>query len=164
MDCPQIIYMQNEKRPVRRVLVMIEYGEGDSGNGEVFDLTALMLEMLPASKWQSAQLSLTVEARQNIYTEGKPIASHISFGGYAGGDFISGASHLDDVVNAAMPDGFAVEALRKKRRRLADKVESMQADIMEAKLRQVAEIRHVRPIARFSEPLPMLPAVTPPTP
>lgn len=150
----------NTKRPCRRVLVMIDYGDGDAANGEVFDLTALALEMLPGSRWHHATLSLEVRMNQNIYADGKPITGDISFGGNAGGDYVSGASHLDDVVNAAMPDGFAVEALRKKQARLYKKAEELKHDIMAEKLRQVAGIRGARPIARFTEPLPMLPAAT----
>lgn len=151
----------NTIRSVRRVLVMIDYGDGDAANSEVFDLTALMHEMIPGSRFNSARLSLTVEARQNIYANGKPVEARISFGGYAGGDYVCGASHLDDVVNAGMPDGIAVENLRKKQRRVAEKAEEMKRDIMAAKLRQVADIRHAHPVARFTEQLPALPAPAP---
>lgn len=147
----------NTKRPVRRVLVMIDYGDGDAANGEVFDLTALMHEMIPGSRFHNAQLSLTVEAQKSIYEKDQPTQSSISFGGYAGGDFVAGASHLDDVVNASMPDGDTVDALRKKQLRIYKKAEEMKDDIMTQKLRQVAGIRHQHPIARFTERLPELP-------
>lgn len=141
-------------RKVRRVLVMLDYGESEMDNGEVFDLTALVLEMLPQAPF-SASLKIEVEARKS-FGETPAHELKVSFGGYSGGEYVHAASHLDDVVNASLPDGERVKAIRERARRLQRKVEDLRRDAMAAKLMQVAEIRHQHPIARFSGALPGL--------
>lgn len=148
----------SDKRKVRRVLVMIDYGEGDSANGEVFDLTALALEMAPHGNYGNAQLDLKVSADKTYRQAPEPeYRTTVTFGGYAGARFISGATHLDDVVNSALPDGERVKEIQRKSARLRKKMEALHQDEMVARLRQAAEIRHSHPIARFHEPLPELP-------
>ncbi len=146
-------------RKVRRVLVMIDYGEGESANGEVFDLTALVTEMLPQASWRAA-LNVEVRAERETDYSVKPPVAHaklsIAFGGDAG-NWVHGATHLDDVVNSALPDGERVSAIKRKEKLLRKKADTLMHDAMVAKLHQVAEIRHQHPIARFSEPLPSLP-------
>jgi hypothetical protein len=148
------------ERKVRRVLVMIDYGEGETANGEVFDLTALVTEMLPQATYQ-ARLQIDVRAeRETDYSVRPPVSKAkltVCFGGDAGGRWVHGASHLDDVVNSALPDGDRVEAIKRKEKLLRKKADQLNYDAMHAKLLQVAAIRHQHPIARFSEPLPQLP-------
>ena len=148
-------------RKVRRVLVMIDYGEGETANGEVFDFTALVTEMLPHASWQ-ARLSVEVRAeRKTDYSVEPPVQQadlSIAFGGDAG-NWVHGATHLDDVVNSSLPDGERVLALKRKEKLLRKKADTLSHDAMVAKLHQVAEIRHQHPIARFSEPLTVLPEV-----
>jgi hypothetical protein len=155
------------ERKVRRVLVMIDYGEGEIANGEVFDLTALVAEMLLQAAW-GANLEISVGAKYETDYSVQPFAqtvkTTISFSGRAGGESVYGASHLDDVVNAAMPDGERVKAIKRRAKRLSDKAEELRSDAMAAKLQQVAAIRHQHPIARFSEPLPQLPTAAQPEP
>jgi hypothetical protein len=132
---------------------MIEYGEGDPNNGEVFDLTALAAEMHADGKIYSAELGLRVEVKREYSFELKAQAtkSTISFNGQCSpGEWVHRASHLDDVVNAAMPDGDAVQAIKKRAARLSKKVDDLRHDAMRAKLEQVARIRHVNPIARVT--------------
>lgn len=152
------------ERKCRRVLLMVDYGEGDTANGEVFDITALVAEMLPKASWR-ASLRFEVEARYetdySVSPSVKNVNTTISFGGDAGGQWVHGATHLDDVVNAAMPDGERVQAIKKRTERLRKKAQELEHDAMVAKLQQVAAIRHQHPIARFSEPLPQLPAAQP---
>jgi hypothetical protein len=138
------------KRKVQRVLVMLDYGPEDSDSGEVFDLTALVTEMLPRSSY-SARLTVEVEATKTYAGPDKPAMQlQVSFGGYAG-QYVFGATHLDDVVNTALPDGERVTALKKKAKRLRKKAEDVDRDAMTAKLIQVSEIRHQHPIARIKE-------------
>jgi len=93
-------------RKVSRVLVMLEYGPGDADNGEVFDLTALVAEMLPKAGW-CAGIDLRVQATKSYDPD--PVKREqpeleISWGGDAG-NWVHGATHLEDVINAALPDG-----------------------------------------------------------
>lgn len=151
-------------RTVRRVLIMIDYGEGDTASGEVFDLTALVTEMLPQASYH-ASLSVNVQAEREYDYSVRPAVVKpkltISFSGDAG-KWVHGATHLDDVVNSALPDGDKVELIRKREARLRRKADDLNHDAMRAKLAQVAAIRHQHPIARFSEPLPAIPEA--PTP
>jgi hypothetical protein len=137
------------RRKVERVLVMLDYGPGDPESGEVFDLTALVTEMLSHANY-SARLTVEVEARKTYFGPDKPpMELQVSFGGYAG-EFVHGATHLDDVVNSALPDGERVSALKKKAKRLRKKAEDVDRDAMAPKLVQVSGIRHQHPIARVS--------------
>jgi hypothetical protein len=121
---------------------MLDYGPEDSDSGEVFDLTALVTEMLPRSSY-SARLTVEVEATKTYAGPDKPAMQlQVSFGGYAG-EFVHGATHL--------PDGERVSALKKKAKRLRKKAEDVDRDAMTAKLIQVSEIRHQHPIARIKE-------------
>src|SRR4051812_3316598 len=107
----------SDKRKVRRVLVLIDYGDGDAANGEVFDLTALALEMLPHAKYSHADIGLEVVA-DSYYPASKENPNlSIKFNGDAG-QSVYGATHLDDVVNAALPDGERVSEIRQKIMRL----------------------------------------------
>ena len=139
------------RRKVKRVLVMLDYGPEDPESGEVFDLTALAEEMRGKADGYSASVSLDVRAEKTYAGPDRPaVALMISWGGYAG-EFIHGATHLDDVVNSALPDGERVTALKKKAKRLRKKAEDVDRDAMVAKLVQVGEIRHQHPIARVKE-------------
>lgn len=142
-------------RKVKRVLVMLDYGPDDAASGEVFDLTALVSEMLPQATYR-ASISLSVQASKSYKPEPLPqIDLEIVWGGDAG-NWVHGATHLEDVINSAMPDGERVAGIKKKKKRLEDKVQSLGFDAMRAKLEQVASIRHQHPIARVSETVPVL--------
>lgn len=146
-------------RKARRVLLMVDYGEGDTANGEVFDITALVTEMLPQASYR-AQISIYVDAEKETDYSTRPttykVKTSISFGGDAGGQWVHGATHLDDVINSACADGDKVALIKKREARLRKKADELRSDAMRAKLMQVAEIRHTRPIARFSEPIPQI--------
>lgn len=141
-------------RKVKRVLVMLDYGPGESDSGEVFDLTALVDEM--RNDGWSANIDLSVSSKRNYSAkDGEPKNElTIKWGGYAG-QFVYGATHLDDVINSAMPDSFTVQNLREKasrtKKRAEDRVRALEHDAMAAKLQQVAGIRHQFPIARVAE-------------
>jgi hypothetical protein len=138
------------ERKVSRVLVMLDYGSGDPDSGEVFDLTALAQEMQEGR--YSADVNIKVKAEKTYAGPDKPaVKMSVSFGGYAGGEFVYGATHLDDVVNSALPDGERVATLKKKAKRLRKQAEDVDRDAMVAKLTQVAGVRHQNPIARVTE-------------
>jgi len=134
-------------RKVSRVLVMLDYGPDDPHSGEVFDLTALVVEMLPKSIYR-ASISLNVQASKS-YSD-KPSELEIHWGGDCG-NWIYGATHLEDVVNQTLPDGERVIGIKRSQKRYEKKAESLKHDAMRAKLEQVAAIRHQHPIARVSE-------------
>ena len=130
---------------------MLEYGPGDADNGEVFDLTALVSEMLPKANWR-AGINLSVQATKSFDPD--PVKREqpeleISWGGNAG-NWVHGATHLEDVVNAAMPDGERVAGIKNKAKRLRKKADDLDHDAMRAKLEQVAAIRGQHPIARVT--------------
>lgn len=138
-------------RKVSRVLVMLEYGPGDADNGEVFDLTALVAEMLPKAGWR-AGIDLRVQATKSFDPD--PVKREqpelgISWGGDAG-NWVHGATHLEDVINGALPDNERVTGIKNKAKRLRKKADELDYDAMRAKLEQVAAIRGQHPIARVT--------------
>ena len=139
------------KRNVKRVLVILDYGPEDPNSGEVFDLTALVSEMFAKAPY-SARVNLTVEAVRTYKSPPDPsLELSICWGGDAGGEWVHGATHLEDVVNSALPDGDRVLNLRKKAKRLRKKAEDVDREAMIAKLVQVADVRAQHPIARVTE-------------
>lgn len=152
--------MSKTERKVSRVLVMLEYGAGEPDNGEVFDITALVTELLPRAGY-SASIKLDVRANKSYAprVDGVEPAPEltISWGGDAGGEWVIGASHLEDVVNAALPDGERVIDIKAKAARCRRKADSLELDAMRAKLEQAASVRSQFPIARVTQDLPALP-------
>jgi len=129
---------------------MIDYGPEAPDSGEVFDLTALTKEMLHRAIY-SASIGLNIETRSTFNRESpQETQTEISWSGYAG-EFVHGATHLEDVVNSSLPDGDRVLGLKKRVRRLRKKADDVERDAMVAKLAQVAGVRHQFPIARVNE-------------
>jgi hypothetical protein len=142
--------MTMSRRDAKRVLVMLDYGPEDSDSGEVFDLTALVTEMQSKGVY-SASISLDVRAERTYAGPDKPaVKLTVSWGGYAG-EYVHGATHVEDVVNSALPDGERVKGLRTKAKRLRKKAEQVDQDATVAKLIQVAGVRSQHPIARVTE-------------
>ena len=139
---------------------MVEYAAGDPDNGDVFDITSLVSEMLPQASWR-ANIKVEVEAQYetdySVTPPVKRIETKISFGGGAGGKYVYGASHLDDVVNSALPDGERVDLIRKREARLRKKADELNHDAMVAKLQQVAAIRSQHRIGRVTFDAALLP-------
>lgn len=147
-------------RPLKRALIMLDYGSEDPHSGEVFDLAELVAEMSPKTEY-GAHIDVRIESNVD-YDKDRVNGRHpwklsVAFGGHAlGGGYLSGATHLDDVVNAVLPDGFKVQDLRKKAARVRKKAEQLDHDIMLARLEQAASIRHTNPIGRVTETPKML--------
>lgn len=141
-------------RKVKRVLVMLEYEDGDPNNGEVFDLTQLVTEMHQKSNGYSADIRLNVNSRRDWTVDGYKFYCEIEWQSFS--PTMTGHSgHLADVVNASMPDGPRVENLRRKVNRLRKKADQVAYEANQAKIEQVAEIRAQHPIARVTE-IPVL--------
>jgi hypothetical protein len=147
------------KRPVTRVLVMLEYGPEHHDSGEVFDLTALALEVAPKCPYGAFDINLRVESGRTYLPADQPQlkveagwSSHIT-----GGDFAYSA-HIEDCINVSMPDGERVKHFRTKAQRYRKKAEKADHDAGLAKLEQVAAIRHLHPVARVTAALPEIPA------
>lgn len=148
------------ERKVQRVLVMLDYGPEDPDTGEVFDLTTLARELSEkGGELKHSDIQLTVSSRQD-YSGSSPwplktglswrVSVNFEASGYSG--------HLDDAINASLPDSFATQDLRKKAKRLSKRVEKLKEDIQVQRLMDAAQIRHQHPIARVRE-TPALTAV-----
>lgn len=144
-----------DKRNVKRVLVMLDYGPGDPQSGEVFDLTALVTEAAAKSEHQRASIQLEVGSSANYDApreeHGWPIKLEIEWTASINFQTSARAGHLDDAINSALPDSFATQDLRKKLKRIHTKAEQINADILTQRLRDAAAIRYQHPIARVTE-------------
>ena len=148
------------QRKVTRVLVMLQYEAGNPDNGEIFDLTALVEEMRQrggASSCYSARIGLDVRA-ERAYTANGPAAEMFVHwnGDVSGGEWVHGAEHPADVVNASLPDGERVQRFRRSISRAEKRIYKLKHDAMVAKLEQVAAVRHQHPIARVTSIVPVL--------
>lgn len=138
------------KRKVNRVVVMIEYAEG--GPAEVYDLTSLATDMRAQSDSYGAHIDLQVACDRNWTKDGGVNETVISWSGYvSGGGYTSHSSHLEDVLNCALPDGPRVEDLLKKVKRYRKKADKLEWDAKAAKMEQVAAVRHLHPIAHVTQ-------------
>lgn len=142
-------------RKVTRVLVMLEYGPGDPDTGEVFDLTELAEEMRSKSQTlghgYNATINLHVRSQKTFGQDQPPFELTLNWSSYAGGEFSAKSGHLDDAINAGLPDGERVQRIKKTIKRLRKKADGLEYDASLAKLEQVAAIRHLHPIARVTE-------------
>lgn len=144
--------MSDRDRVVSRVLVMLEYGPGDKDNGEVFDLTELVKQCRTNGEGlYSVQIILGVEAHEDYSGPDKLTVNWKAWmfpsTGVSG---IISSGHLDDAINAAMPDGMRVQDLRKKAKRIRKKADEIERAACVAKLEQVAALRAQYPIARVT--------------
>lgn len=140
---------------------MLEFEDvSDPEHGAVFDLTALVSELMNRGDRFSSNIGVDVRATRNYGPdrESKPFDMEVGFDGYNGGEFVHGASHIADVVNITLPDGERVLAFKRTAKRLAKKAEEATRCAQTAKLEQVANVRAQHPIARVTE-TPMLPDV-----
>lgn len=137
-------------RKVTRVVVMIEYAEG--GPAEVYDLTALATDMRAQSNGYSAHIDLQVECSRNYGRDEPAHGTSIGWSGYSsGGNYTGRSSHIEDVLNCALPDGPRVEDLLKKVKRYRKKADNLESEARSAKLEQVAQVRHLHPIAHVTK-------------
>lgn len=155
--------MPDRERKVKRVLVMLQYeGSADPNEGEIFDLTALSQEASASKggKFQDASIELRVNTSKDYgadWTGGvaptKTTASWNVSVDFSGSGW---TAHLDDAINASLPDSFATQDLRKKLERMQKKEAKLREDIAMQRLRDAASVRHQFPIARVSQATALL--------
>jgi hypothetical protein len=141
-----------DDRKVTRVLVLLEYGDGDPDSGEVFDLTALATEISSKTTHDDASIRLDISTRKD-YSQPHPWPIYTVVNWCASVDYHSSGDtgHLDDAINSALPDSFRTQDLKKKAERLNNKLTKLQNDIKVQRLMDAAAIRSQHPIARVKE-------------
>lgn len=137
------------ERHVRRVLVVLDYGDGDPKSGEVLDLTALTQELDCKVGQYTTDLHLKVSFATNYNKKPCVRDARISWSAYAGGQLTSSSGYLEDVLNAVMADSDKVKSLLKKQRRLQRQAQEVEFAIKEAKMEAASAIRGQYPIAKM---------------
>lgn len=144
------------QRVVKRVLVMLEYEDGDPDNGEVYDLTALASEIAstPACNGQS-EIQLRIVQKKNYGSYGPEV--YTAVGWRAGGWCMTAyqdAGRLQDAINIGLPDTEEAREIREKmervRKRTGDRLRAIRAELDQQKLRDAAAVRSHHPIARVT--------------
>lgn len=137
------------QRHVQRVLVVLDYGDGDPKSGEVLDLTALTQELDCKIGHFSTDLHLKVSFETNYEKTPYVRDARISWSAYAGGKFTSNSGYLEDVMNAVMADSDKVKRLLRKQRRLQEQAQQVEYAIQEAQMEAASSIRGQYPIAKM---------------
>jgi hypothetical protein len=138
---------------VKRVLVMLEYEDGDPDNGEVFDLTDLAKELrLKDEKYHHAQITMKVEAscdysrRDEVGYEPK---TEICWNVMQAFDSSGDSGWLDDAVNASLPTSETTRGLIKRVSKAEKNLEKLRDAVKEQRLAEAAEVRGKYPICRI---------------
>lgn len=155
------------ERKVKRVLVMLDYGEEDPDSGEVFDITELVREAATKGNggFSNADISLYVEANSDYNAprdqRGQwPLKTTVKWAASINYNSSGRSGHLDDAINASMPDSFATQEIRKKLKRVQNRAEKLNHDIQVQRLMDASKIRYQHPIARVREsPIAQIPEV-----
>jgi len=139
---------------VHRVLVMVEYEAGKPA--DVFDLTALALEIAPKGEHRHASIELDVTTGKDYSAPSDgcgnwPLNTKVSWRVMANFNSSPEAGMLDDAINSALPDSFATQDMKKKSKKIRAKLEKIEEDILMQRLMDAAAIRHKHPIARVTE-------------
>lgn len=142
----------SDNRKVTRVLVLLDYGPADAESGEVFDLTALALEVANKTSHKQASIILSVDTHRD-YSQSSPWPIYLTAAWSAMANYNSSArsGHLDDAINASMPDSLTTENMKKTATRIRKRLDKLNDDIQIQRLRDVASVRHQFPIARVKE-------------
>ena len=152
---------RDRDRKVQRVLVMLDYGEGDPCNGEVFDVTALALDLASKDeKHHHAAVTLKVQASTDYSAERlpsgeRPLSNKAAWNVMVAFDSRGETGWLDDAVNAAMPTTSNNEVILKSIRRTEKKLEQLRAELKGQRLDEAAQVRAKHPVCRITES-PML--------
>ena len=148
-------YLTRPPRKVKRVLLMIEDVDRP-GDGDVFDFTELVQELFQHANYE-AELGFSIRCGYK-YDGGLCMPGDISvtFNGRVQ-EYVCGATHLEDILNYALPDDEATTALKDEEERLQRRIKALQKrsdeikrEAQYAKLAQCAKIRSQHPIAKFS--------------
>lgn len=141
-----------KERKVKRVLVMVEHEEG--AMSDVFDLTALVLEIAskPESRFNQASICLEVQAGTDYDSErvnGRwALKTTVQWSGMFDCTSTGDSAFLEDVINAGIQDTERVKRLRQAHDRARKRLEKLQDEIKQQKLDDAAQIRSQHPIAR----------------
>lgn len=147
------------ERKVSRVLVMLEYGEGNPCNGEVFDLTALACELATKGEHKHARIEMEVVA-SNDYDAPRvepraygewPLKAEISWRASVSFCSSNSTAWLDDAVNAALPNTADSKVVLKAIRRTEKKLEALRHQLKDQRLMEAAEIRAKNPVCRITQ-------------
>lgn len=149
------------QRPVKRVLVMVEYEDGNPDNGEVFDLTALAMELRERdTKFHDARIELKVAATDDYSKSRRPagdgyeakteIAWNVMTAYNSSGD----SGWLDDAVNASLPDSERSEMLVKRVSKAEKNLEKLREAVRDQRLADAAEVRGKYPVCRVTAKAP----------
>lgn len=141
---------------MQRVLVMLDYGDGDPSNGEVFDLTLLARELAEKDeKFHHARVKLEVTASSNYEMRpgaGKyPLKNVVSWQVMVAFSSSGESAWLDDAVNAAMPTTANNEHILKSIRKTERKLEQLKQQLQDQRLAEAAEVRMKYPVCRITE-------------
>lgn len=138
------------ERIVSRVLVMLQYP--DEERADVFDLTALAVELGEKTEHRHAIVELEVKARADYSKDSPyPMKTEASWDVMANFNSSGQAGFLEDAVNSSMPDSMATHELRKKLERVKKKADDLSKDIQVQRLLDAAKVRNQHPIARVTE-------------
>lgn len=152
---------RDRDRKAQRVLVMLDYGEGDPCNGEVFDVTALAMDLASKDeKHHDARVTLKVSAMHDWSAEKKAngdtsFKTEACWNVMVAFDSSGETGWLDDAVNAAMPTTSNNETILKSIRRTEKKLEQLRAELKRQRLDEAAQVRAKHPVCRIMES-PML--------
>lgn len=152
---------RNRERKVKRVVVMLDYGDDDPDSGEIFDLTALASELGEKdTKHHHAVIRLHVTNTCDYTSErvdGRWAQKNVLCWNVMAAFESSGETGwLDDAVNASMPDSERTAELIKRVSRAERNLEKLRAAITEQRLDDAAAVRHSRPLLRVKETKPAI--------
>jgi hypothetical protein len=147
--------MHQPTRPVRRVLVMLDYGPEDPESGEVFDLTAIALEIVPTSSYSTAEISLNVRAQRDYTPSPQARFNTVCSWSVNAGNWMPHTARLDDAINSGIPDSPELQKMQKRIRAWRKKADKIEFEAKLARLEAAAALRSSHPIARFTEHTPL---------
>lgn len=143
----------HNKRKVSKVLVMLEYAEGEMS--DVYDLTALVREIaeLPSAKLQYARLNLEVgtETKYDAPRDSGgrwPVMTTVQWSGSFECKSTGCSGHLEDVINSGLQDSERAQRLRAAHERAEKRLRKLEWDLKQQRIDDAAKIRSQHPIAR----------------
>lgn len=144
----------NAPRPIKQVLLMVDYGPGEPDSGDVYDLTAQVQALLgsPDDKFRLAGMSIKLAghcSRRDVTPELSIEFSGHSYDG-ANHAHCNGASHLADVMNMLAPPDDRVLMLKAEANEAQAKANAAEAAVTAARMEQLAGMRLAHPVARLT--------------
>lgn len=144
--------MSLNTRRVSRVLVLVEYAEGEMS--DAYDLTELTREIAlqPDSKWNDAKIHLQVGADRDYDAPrdgGKyQVKTEVRWSGSFDCGSTGYSGYLADVINSGLQDSDRAKRLRKSQERAQERMRKLQYELQQQRIADAAKIRHQHPIAQ----------------